>query len=167
MQRKFLSTFQTQLLEKLSPLVIPENGTPVPRFQANLIQRMDRFLFELPPVLRLLFNFGMRLFDFAAVFFTASHRCFIRLSEPRRLHYIHRMSRSWLRPVRDWLFTCRGLILLFYYSQPEVMAALHYDPQAWAREKIQARREALNLTEPAVETLNEKIPIKLSHDPDD
>lgn len=167
MQRKSLSNFQAQLLEKLSPLVIPTNGPLVPRFQANLIQRMDRFVFELPPVLRLLFNFGMRLFDFAAVFFTASHRCFISLSEPRGLRYIERMSRSWLRPVRDWLFTCRGLILLFYYSQPEVMAALQYDPQAWAREKIQARREALNLTEPAATASSENIPIKLTHDSDD
>jgi hypothetical protein len=77
------------------------------------------------------------------------------------------MSRSWVRPVRDWLFTCRGLILLFYYSQPEVMAALQYDPEAWAREKIQARREALNLTEPVVTPSSEKIPIKLTHDSDD
>ncbi|MDZ7343798.1 MAG: hypothetical protein ONA90_04725 [candidate division KSB1 bacterium] len=167
MQRKSLSNFQTQLLEKLSPLIIPPNGPAVPRFQASLIQRMDRFVFELPPVLRLLFNFGMWLFDFAAVFFAAPHRCFIRLSEPHRFRYLQRMSRSWLRPVRDWLFTCRGLILLFYYSQPEVMAALHYDPETWAREKIQARRQALDLTEPLGRTPTPAIPIELSHDPDD
>jgi hypothetical protein len=62
------------------------------------------------------------------------------------------MSHTWLRPVRDWLFTCRGLILLFYYSQPEVMAALRYDPRSWAREKVQARRQELHLTEAAAET---------------
>ena len=89
----------------------------------------------------------MRVFDFAAVVFAKPHRRFSRLSDENRLNYIRRMSRSWFRPVRDWLFTCRGLILLFYYSQPEVMAALHYNPQTWAREKIQARREDLHLTE--------------------
>jgi hypothetical protein len=147
MPHKALSKFQERLLYQLSPLIIPTDGPQVPNFQAKVTQRVDRFFFELPPVLRILFSLGMRLFDAAAIVFAHPHRCFQRLSESSRLAYIRRMSRSWFRPVRDWLFTCRGLILLFYYCQPEVMAALHYDPRTWAREKIQARRETLHLTE--------------------
>jgi hypothetical protein len=119
----------------------------VPHFQAKIAQRLDRFLYELPTLLRSLFLWGMRMFDFAAIVFARPHRRFSRLSDESRLNYIRRMSRSWFRPVRDWLFTCRGLILLFYYSQPEVMAALHYNPAAWARERVQARQQALNKTD--------------------
>jgi hypothetical protein len=147
MQRKSLSNFQARLVQQLAPLIVPTDGPEVPHFQANVVQRLDRFLYELPPLLRKLFALGMRLFDFAAIFFARPRRCFTRLSDSSRLGYVRRMSRSWFRPVRDWLFTCRGLILLFYYSQPEVMAALHYDPATWAREKVQARRQALQLTE--------------------
>jgi hypothetical protein len=149
MSRTSLSKFQERLLQQLAPLIIPADGPPVQNFQKKVTQRLDRFFFELPPVLRILFSSGMRLFNVAAIFFARPRRCFTRLSEAHRLDYVRRMSRSWFRPVRDWLFTCRGLILLFYYSQPEVMAALHFDPRALAREKIQARREALSVAETA------------------
>lgn len=152
MRRKILSTLQEKLLAQIAPHIIPADGPPVPHFQAKIVQRLDRFLFELPSLLRALFLWGMRIFDLTAIFFAKPHRRFSRLPEASRFLYIRRMSHTWLRPVRDWLFTCRGLILLFYYSQPEVMAALHFDPRNWAREKVQARRQALNLTE-TVETI--------------
>lgn len=147
MRRKILSTRQESLLAELAPHIIPADGPKVPHFQAKIVQRLDRFLFELPSLLRALFLWGMQMFDFAAIFFARPRRRFRRLPQPSRFDYISRMSRSRFRPVRDWLFTCRGLILLFYYSQPEVMAALQFDPQAWAREKVQARRQALHLAE--------------------
>jgi hypothetical protein len=147
MHRKILSTLQEKLLAQLAPHIIPANGPEVPHFQSKIVQRLDRFLFELPSLLRSLFLWGLRLFDFAAIVFAKPHRPFSHLPESSRPSYIRRMSRSWFRPVRDWLFTCRGLILLFYFSQPEVMAALHYDPKIWAREKVQARRQELHLTE--------------------
>jgi len=147
MRRKILSTLQEKLLAQLAPHIIPAEGPPVPHFPAKIAQRLDRFLYELPALLRSLFLWGMRVFDFAAIIFAKPHRRFSRLSDESRLNYIRRMSRSWFRPGRDWLFTCRGLILLFYYSQPEVMAALHFDPAAWAGEKIHARQQALQLAE--------------------
>lgn len=147
MRRKILSTRQESLLAVLAPHLIPADGPEVPHFQAKIAQRLDRFLFELPSLLRALFLGGMRMFDLAAIIFARPRRRFCRLPQTSRFDYVSRMSRSWFRPVRDWLFTCRGLILLFYYSQPEVMAALHFDPQAWAREKVQARRQALHLVE--------------------
>jgi hypothetical protein len=147
MRRKILSTLQEKLLAQITPHIIPANGPEVPHFESKIVQRLDRFLFELPSLLRSLFLWGMRMFDLAAVVFAKPHRPFCRLPESSRLSYIRRMSRSWFHPVRDWLFTCRGLILLFYYSQPEVLAALQHDPQTWAREKVQARRQELHLTE--------------------
>jgi hypothetical protein len=147
MHRKILSTLQEKLLAQLTPHIVPANGPEVPHFQSKIVQRLDRFLFELPSLLRSLFLWGLRMFDLAAVFFAQPRRRFSRLSDKSRFDYIQRMSRSWFHPVRDWLFTCRGLILLFYYSQPEVIAALHYDPQTWARERVQARRQELHLTE--------------------
>jgi hypothetical protein len=149
MRRKILSTLQEKLLAQLAPHIVPADGPEVSHFQAKIVQRLDRFLFELPSLLRSLFLWGMRIFDLTAIFFAKPHRRFSRLPEASRLLYIGRMSHTWLRPVRDWLFTCRGLILLFYYSQPEVMAALHYDPRSWAREKVQARRQELHLAEAA------------------
>jgi len=147
MRRKILSTWQERLLAELTPHLIPTAGPEVPHLQAKIAQRLDDFLLELPSLLRSLFLLGMRMFDFAAIFFARPRRRFCRLPHTGRFNYINRMSRSRVRPVRDWLFTCRGLILLFYYSQPEVMAALHFDPEAWAREKVQARRQALHLAE--------------------
>ncbi len=164
MRRKILSTRQESLLAELTPHIIPADGPVVPHFQAKIVQRLDRFLFELPSLLRSLFLWGMRMFDFAAIFFATPRRRFRRLPHPSRFDYISRMSRSWFRPVRDWLFGCRGLILLFYYSQPEVMAALQFDPEVWAREKVQARRQALNLTETIGEV---KIPAEIPQDDQD
>src|SRR5574341_1176502 len=152
MRRKILSKLQEKLLAQLAPHIIPADGPPVPHFQVKIAQRLDRFLYELPALLRSFFLWGMRMFDFAAIVFAKPHRRFSRLPDEGRLNYIRRMSRSWFRPVRDWLFTCRGLILLFYYRQPEVMAALHYNPAVWAREKVQARRQALHLTEAEIVT---------------
>jgi hypothetical protein len=165
MRRKILTIRQEKFFAQLAPHIIPADGPSVPHFQAKAVQRLDRFLFELPSLLRALFLWGMRIFDFTAIFFAKPHRRFSRLPEASRLLYIRRMSYTWLRPVRNWLFTCRGLILLFYFSQPEVMAALHYDPKAWARERVQARRQALQLTEP-VDEMN-SLPETVSHDQND
>ena len=154
MRRKVLTDKEARLILRLAPLVIPTNGPKVHHVSAKMVQRVDRFLFELPALLRFLFRAGMWIFDFFAILFVAPHRRFRELKPPRQELYLRRLSRTWFRPLYEWWQLCRGLILMFYYSQPEVAAVLNYHPEEWARKKILQRRRELNLIEPQASDQN-------------
>ena len=171
MARKFLKPFHIQLLLLLFAHVVPSRGPVVKRVGAKIILHLDHSLCEFPTLLRWLFLFGLRLFDWAPVIFSSAHRPFRILPHIEQANFLQRLQshRStaltgrWLALLRDWLFTARGLILLCYYSQPEVMAALRYMPERWARQKIRARRRALRLVE-QITSGNRRA---IAHDQDD
>jgi hypothetical protein len=148
MARKILKPGHIKLLTPLAEQIVPTRGPQVKRLVAKVVLHIDRSLSELPACLRRLFLLGLRLFDFAPRLFSPSHRPFHVLARQEQRAFIELIGKSsFFGVLRIWLFTARGLILLCYYSQPEAAAAIGYEPRQWARQKIQARRRALRVTE--------------------
>lgn len=152
MARKTLKPGHLKLLSPLAEYIVPARGPHVKRLIAKIVLHIDHSLNELPEYLRRLFLLGLRLFDLAPWLFSSSHRPFHLLRREEQQLYIELIeSRVFFGILRIWLFTARGLILLCYYSQPEVATAMGYEVKQWARQKIQGRRSALRLTESIIQ----------------
>ncbi len=152
MARKILKPGHIKLLTPLAEYIVPARGPRVNRLMAKIVLHIDHSLSELPAYLRRLFLLGLRLFDLAPRLFSSSHRPFHVLKRGEQQVFIKLIeSRLFFGILRVWLFTARGLILLCYYSQPEVAAAFGYEIKQWARQKIQGRRSALQLMESIVQ----------------
>lgn len=148
MARKFLRPTHIQVLLGLSAHLLPSRGPAVKRLPAKIILHMEYSLRELPALLRRLFLLGLAVFDCTPLVLSPAHRCFRNLPEQAQERFLHTVqTHRLLAPLQSWLFAARGLILLCYYSQPEVMAVLEYTPEHWARQKVRARRRALRLLE--------------------
>jgi hypothetical protein len=144
MSRKHLSSLHADVLVVLSAHVVPSQGPPVKKLSAKILLHLNRSLHELPAILRRLFLLGTRLFDWTPVLLSSAHRTFRKLTHAEQTRFLQFLQgRRSLAILQEWLFAARGLILLCYYSQPEVMAALRYGPEKWARQRIRARQHAL------------------------
>ncbi len=72
-----------------------------------------------------------------------SVRLVYHLPRERAAALLSQLDRSRLKLVRLMIFGVRAVVLSSYFDQPEVHAAMGYDPVGWMHERIEVRRRLL------------------------
>jgi choline dehydrogenase-like flavoprotein len=108
----------------------------------GLLAELDATLGALPPSARRLVPLLLVLFDQGARLYPRAHgRRFARLGDAAAEAYLRALLGSRRRALAGAVQRVKGLLVLCYYEQPEVKAALRYQPDAYI-EAVSRRRLA-------------------------
>jgi len=109
---------------------------------------MLRFVPYMAGPVRLGFPFGLLVVEFGAPFFGFGFQRFRSMDHERAVSYLTRIGRG-SEPFRMLFDGLRVLVLVAFYQQPEIMAALEVDWASRAQE-LTARRAKLMAMEPSL-----------------
>ena len=118
-------------LRAVATTVVPESRTLDARGWNELERVVTAALAARPASLRLQFAFFLRVIEWSPLLW--SGRTFGRLDDERRRRFLERLQNSPLLLLRRGFWGLRTLILMGYYTQREVAAAIGYraEPRGW------------------------------------
>ncbi len=104
---------------------------------AELTRFVDRFIGFLPRHVALVFPIGLWLINWGGVFFAGKPLTMMSADEGER--YLRKIGGSPVFAIREGVKGLRSIILLGFYSHPEVQEHLGYFPQEWVDQKVAER----------------------------
>lgn len=111
--------------------------------EEKLMQRCEILIRELPTLLRIAFIVGLKLFNRLTFLFGFDFKAFHRLETTQKTKYIEKWLNSSFIPMRELTKGYRGVVMLCYFSLPEVWDYITYPAVQHAAEKIKLRQELL------------------------
>ncbi len=108
------------------------------------VERCQAVLREFPALLRRLFALGLYIFDRFGFFFVCSLKRFSHMKSETQEKYITKCVHSRLASIRDFYTGLRGLVMICYFSHPDVSKYIGYDPKGHVEERKQLRKKLLN-----------------------
>jgi hypothetical protein len=132
-----------RILHRLTLIVIPvPSDLKLDGIEEIVTTGVGRMFFEYPPLFRMLFKLGIRVFDWLPFFFGFGFSRFTRLSETHAEHYVDCWAKSRLYALREFFIGMKALLALVYFSDRRVWDYLGYDPDTHVAERM-ALREAI------------------------
>jgi hypothetical protein len=127
----FLTTSLRPRFRALAATFVPETATAGPAEWAVLEATVERALAARPAALRRRLAFFIRILDLTARLRTG--RGLTALEPARRDRFLERVAASPVALFRRGLWGLRTLVMLGWYTQPAVVAAIgyHADPAGW------------------------------------
>lgn len=126
----------------------PREGIYDVDVDGQVLATMLRFVPYMAAPVRLGFPFGLLIVEFGAPFFGYGMKRFRSMDRAQAVAYLERIGNG-SEPFRMLFDGLRVLVLVAFYQQPEVMAALEVDWVDRARE-LTERRGKLMAMEPAL-----------------
>ncbi len=121
-----LSSGSRRTMRALASVVMPhEDGAPRVSTDA-VIELVEGFARQMPRLLRVLFPIGLWLLEWGALVLGPSLVPFSSMSLARRERYVMSWVRSRSHIRRDLIKGVKGLVLICYYSDPQVTKLLGY-----------------------------------------
>ncbi len=111
---------------------------------ARVLATMLRFVPHMAAPVRLSFPLGLLLVEFGAPFFGFGMTRFRSMNRARAISYLERIGRG-AEPFRMLFDGLRVLVLVAFYQQPEILAALGVDWAPRAEELIARRAKLMNM----------------------
>lgn len=104
---------------------------------AELTRFVDRFIGFLPRHVALVFPIGLWLINWGGLLFSGKPLTMMSADEGER--YLRKIGGSPVFAVREGVKGLRSIILLGFYSHPEIQKHLGYFPQEWVDQKVAER----------------------------
>jgi hypothetical protein len=125
-KRRNLGRWPRRTLRALAEVILPD-GDGAPRLDPDgAVDFIDEFVPHLPRLLRLLFPIGIVAFELGALLLAPSLVPFSSMGLRRRQRYVASWTHARSRVRRELVRALKGLMLLFYYSDPRVQRAIGY-----------------------------------------
>lgn len=148
--RRILIALRTALITDPKDLMIEDCDD-------QMILRCEILVGEFPKLFRVGFVLGIFLFDRITFWFGFGLRRFVNFNVDKRKRYVEKWLNS-PRPLWRDIFTgLRGIVMMTYFSHPDVWRYIGYDPKAHAAERINLRNQLLqneNNSSPSVSVEN-------------
>ena len=127
-----ITAARREILRGLAPVFVPEVETASAVQWAALEATIAHAVAQRPPGIQRQLGWFLRLLAVAA--YVRFRRPLARISLVDRSRLLERLSRSPLLPVRRGVWGLRTLVMLGWYSQPEVSSAIGYRarPEGWS-----------------------------------
>lgn len=139
-----LSAAIQKILVALANALITKPVDCVIQDQDNaLLKRAEALIREFPKLFRYTFTFGLHLFDHLTFFFGFGTKKFTSLPLPQQQKYIESWMGSRFTFVREMFKGFRGIIMICFFSHPDVYDYIGYHPGEHATQKIKLRQELL------------------------
>jgi hypothetical protein len=138
----------TRTLARVVAVLRPREGIYDVDVDDRVLAMMLRFVPYMAGPIRIGFPFGLLLVEYGAPLFGHGFVRFRSMDRARAAAYLERIGRG-AEPFRLLFDGLRVLVLVAFYQQPEIMAALEVDWASQAKELI-ARRAKLMAMEPAL-----------------
>lgn len=138
----------TRTLARVVTVLRPHEGIYDVDVDDRVLAMMLRFVPYMTGPVRIGFPFGLLLVEYGAPLFGYGFVRFRSMDRARAAAYLQRIGRG-AEPFRLLFDGLRVLVLVTFYQQPEIMAALDVDWASQAKE-LTARRAKLMAMEPAL-----------------
>jgi hypothetical protein len=128
----FLTAARREILRALAPAFVPEVEAASAVQWAALEATIAHAVAQRPPGVRRQLAWFLRLLVMAGYVRFGRPLTRIRLADRNR--FLERLSRSPLLPVRRGVWGLRTLVMMGWYTQPEVIRAMGYRarPEGWS-----------------------------------
>lgn len=128
----FLTPTRREVLRALAPAFVPEIVGATPAQWAALEATLEHAVAQRPGGIRRQLGWFLRLLAMAG--YLRFGRPLTRIRLPDRTRLLERLSRSPLLMVRRGVWGLRTLVMMGWYTQPEVMQGLGYraKPEGWS-----------------------------------
>ena len=125
-----LSNFSRRTLLALAEVVMPRGENFHLDLREYTVDIVDRFVGYFPIHLRIGFPLGLLLLEFGPILYALKFSRFSSMSLEERESYVAGWVDSKSAARRDLIKGVKGLVLVAFYSHPEVMAYIGYDIEA-------------------------------------
>jgi len=109
--------------------VAPRDSVWTRDFLERILANLEESLDYMPDGARRAFLLGLRGFELGPIIMGPVHRPFTRLGAPQRHRYIELWGQARFFLLRDFLKAMKGLVMLAYYEQPEIIELLGWHQQ--------------------------------------
>lgn len=137
---------QKILVSLANALITKPDDCPIHDQDGALLKRAETLIREFPKLFRLTFILGLHLFEHLTFFFGFGAKKFTSLRLSQQQKYIESWMESRFTPVREIFKGFRGIILVCFFSHPDVYDYIGYHPREQAEQKIKLRQELLKKT---------------------
>jgi hypothetical protein len=121
-------------LKALIQTVLPPDEVRSQDLHERVLAHVETSLDFMPQSGKKPFRVGFFAFEYTALLMAPKMRSFSSLNEKDRVVYVGRWAHSHFGLFHNFFKAVKGLIMLAYYEQPEVMELLGYDPQSYVDE---------------------------------
>lgn len=125
-------------LERVIAALRPHEGIYDVDVDGRVLATMQRYVPYMAGPIRLGFPFGLLVIEFGPPFFGFGFTRFRSMPRPVAIDYLQRMGNG-AAPFRMLFDGLRVLVLVAFYQQPEIMAALGVEWESRSRELIKRR----------------------------
>lgn len=129
-----LNEKKRETLKAFINVVLPPDAVRSDELERRVFDHVSESLRFLPPSAWTPFGLGFLAFEYLAIVMGPSPKPFCSHDRRGRRLYVKRWAHSSFSLFRDFMKGLKGLVMLAYYEQPEVMALLNYDPQTYVDE---------------------------------
>lgn len=131
-----LNPRQRHILQTLAETMLPPNvGFPIAPDTTNLVIPIEKLLSPLRERGMKSFGLLLYLFEWAALVFLPRFKPFTKLSPTDREKYLIGWEKSRIKYRRWLMLTLKALVCLVFFSDPNVKAAVGYDPECLVEKK--------------------------------
>ena len=125
-----LSNWSRNILRALAEVVMPRDDKFKPDLVDYSVEFIDRYVGYFPVHLRLAFPMGLLLLEFGPIIFQRRFTRFSKLPLDERAKHVEMWVESNMAARRDLIKGVKALVLVAFYSHPQVMDHIGYDIQA-------------------------------------
>lgn len=130
------------IILKLSEALVSEpEGLVIRNKETDLINRCEILLREFPSFNRFAFILGMYLFDLLPLFFGFGLARFALMNLERRKAYVDKWMTTQNPFKREFFKGLRGLLMMCYFSHPDIWEYIDYRPRDHVAERIALREK--------------------------
>ncbi len=109
----------------------------------EMLDFSDEFLGHLPAPLRLAFPLGLYLVEFGGPIFGGGFARFSKMDRQAQERYVAGWGASRLGIRRELIKGVKSIALAGYFSNPEALSRIGYDPDAWVEEARALRKKLM------------------------
>ncbi|HLD43794.1 MAG TPA: hypothetical protein VJC18_00035 [bacterium] len=122
-------------------LIVEPEGLRVTHQEQSLITRCHATVREFPTLFRRGFIVGLYLFDLSVLFWGYGFKRFVALEQKKQQEFLDRCLQSRSGIIRNMMAGIRGLVMISYFSHPDVWKYIGYDPNGHVEERRRTRDE--------------------------
>lgn len=140
---KLSKNVQKILVSLAEALIVEPDDLEIFQKEEEMLRRCELLMREMPGYFRFMLNLAFFFFNNMTVLFGFGIRDFTSLPLEAKRIYTDRWLKTKITVLREIFKALRGLVMMTYFSHPDVWRYIGYDPAGHVKERLALRAKLL------------------------
>lgn len=131
------------LVSLAEALIVEPHDLEISQKEEEMLRRCELLMREMPGYFRFILNLAFFFFNNMTILFGFGIRDFTSLPLEAKQIYTDRWLKTKMTILREIFKALRGLVMMTYFSHPDVWRYIGYDPAGHVKERIALRETIL------------------------